>query len=414
MCAGVNPNNPFRVFAKPFAFAIIPAREFSQHILAPQKQGLDMRFPWSILFVLVTMTSGCSVLTNKIAPTNTPSFTPVAIATSTIAPTKAANPNVPLPSSTPHPTSTTTFTPTPSSTPTRTNTPTRTATSTTTFTPTPYPVPSGNINRIDATFRSASLGLDREVIIYLPPGYSVTTQRRYPVLYLLHGWGGFDLKHTTEWEQAGLMNEVQTLIVQGKMQPMIIVQPLSYLPTPPNECSMYFNHGAGTDGKPWADYIWKDVVNYIDTNYRTIARRESRAIGGFSFGGQGAFSLSLTHPEVFKVVGGHSPSFREADGSIGFMSDPEWYNQFDPVWLVKNKTTASQLSIWMDVATGDDKVRECGPGSDHCLEAFHDLLASKGIAHEWHDQWAGPHELSYWESHVPDYMAWYSSQLVGQ
>jgi enterochelin esterase-like enzyme len=256
--------------------------------------------------------------------------------------------------------------------------------------------------------------LDREVIIYLPPGYNVTTQRRYPVLYLLHGWGGFDLKHTTEWEQAGLQQSVQDLIVKGASQPIIVVQPLAFMPNPPYECSLYFNHGPGTDGKPWGDYIWKDVVNYVDSTYRTLPRRDSRAIGGFSFGGQGALSLGLTHPEVFKVIGGHSPSFRQADGSIDFMNDPNWFNQFDPVWLVKNTDTAKQLSIWMDVALGDDKVRNCGEGSDHCVEAFHALLASKGIPHAWQDQWQGPHELSYWQGHLPDYMAWYSSQLAGE
>lgn len=336
-----------------------------------------------------------------------PSMTRAPTVVSTSTPTQINSP-APIPTSTPS------LTPTPSSTPTRTVTPTRTRTPTPTFTPTPYPIPSGNITRIDTTFHSASLGLDREVIIYLPPGYNVTTKRRYPVLYLLHGWGGFDLNHTTEWEQWGLEPRIQALIDSGTSQPMIVVQPLAFMPNPPHECSLFFNHGPGTDGKPWGDYIWKDVVNYIDSNYRTIPRRENRAIGGFSFGGQGALSLGLTHPEVFKVVGGHSPSFREADGSISFMNDPNWFNQFDPVWLVKNRDTAQELSIWIDVATGDDKVRTCGAGSDHCVEAFHALLVSKGIAHAWQDQWSGPHEGTYWEAHVPDYMAWYSSKLIGE
>jgi enterochelin esterase-like enzyme len=350
---------------------------------------------------------------------NNPTPVPAATETALVAATPPAVPTIVEASTptvtisailTPTWTVTSSFTPASSATPTDTATPTQTHTPT--HTPTPYPVPSGSSARIDATFHSASLGLDREVIIYLPPGYDVTTQRRYPVLYLLHGWGGFELKHTTEWEQWGLQQGVQNLIVKGLSRPVIVVQPLAY--TASGECSLFFNHGPGTDGKPWGDYIWKDVVDYIDAHYRTLARRESRAIGGFSFGGQGALSLGLIHPEVFKVVGGHSPSFREADNSIDFMNDPNWFNQFDPVWLVKNTDTAKQLSIWMDVATGDDKVRNCGTGSDHCVEAFHSLLVSKGIAHAWQDQWPGPHEGSYWQGHLPDYMAWYSSQLAGE
>ncbi len=219
-------------------------------------------------------------------------------------------------------------------------------------------------------------------------------------------------KHTTEWEQWGLMGGVQEAIVKGEIQPMIVVQPNAFMVD--GQCSLFFNHGPGTDGKPWGDYIWKDVVNYIDANYRTLPRPESRAIGGFSFGGQGALSLALTHPEVFKVVGGHSPSFRGADGSIGFLDDWNWYNQFDPIWLVQNTDHAKQLSMWLDVATGDDKVRNCGQGSDRCVEAFHALLLNRGVAHEWHDTWPGPHEGSYWMGHLPDYLAWYSSQLIGQ
>lgn len=361
--------------------------------------------------VLLTLVN-CTVQTNDPTPAPTMIGIFTGEAAPPLAPTLTFTPPTPTPTFAPTPTSTPTATPTKTATPTNTFTPTRTPTPTATRTPTPYPVPSGSISRIDTTFRSPSLQLDRELIIYLPPGYNTQSQRRYPVLYLLHGWGGFNLQHTTEWEQWGLMNGVQDLIVKGAIQPMIVVQPLAY--TLNGECSLFFNHGPGTDGKPWGDYIWKDVVEYMDSHFRTLPRRESRAIGGFSFGGQGALSLGLTHPEVFKVVGAHSPSFREADGSIDFMNDPKWFYQFDPIWLVQNTDHARQLSIWMDVATGDDKVRDCGQGSDRCVEAFHALLVSKGIPHEWHDQWAGPHEGTYWEGHLPDYMAFYSSQLVGE
>ncbi|HEX7588674.1 MAG TPA: alpha/beta hydrolase-fold protein, partial [Anaerolineae bacterium] len=276
---------------------------------------------------------GCTKMANNATPV--PTDIEIALVEPSATPVPTLNPQDEasfLPAST-TPTAAPSATRTPSPTRTLTATPTRTFTPTPTRTPTPYPIPSGNIARIDATFRSASLGLDAEAIIYLPPGYDATPKRRYPVLYLLHGWGGFDLKHTTEWEQWGLQQGVQDLIVKGVSQPLIVVQPLAYMPN--GECSLYFNHGPGTDGKPWGDYIWKDVVKYVDSAYRTLPRRESRAIGGFSFGGQGALSLGLTHPEVFKVIGGHSPSFRQADGAIDFMNDPNWFNQFDPVWIVK-------------------------------------------------------------------------------
>ncbi len=388
--------------------AAIPAQtpELGIEVKQVTVPGTETLTPENVAYTLSSETSAPAAAAaqgNAAAPTETrvpsASLTATSLPTVTNTPTRT---NTPAPS----PTATHALTPTHTSTPTITHTPTPRPTAT------PYPIPSGSVSRIDTTFHSASLGMDREVIIYLPPGYNTQSQRRYPVLYLLHGWGGFNLQHTTEWEQAGLMQGVQDAILKGIAKPMIVVQPFSFLPN--GDCSLYFNHGPGTDGKPWADYIWKDVVNYIDSSYRTLPQRESRAIGGFSFGGQGALSLGLTHPEVFSIVGGHSPSFRAADGSIASMNDPNWYNQFDPIWLVQNTDRAKQLSIWMDVATGDDKVRNCGPGSDRCVEAFHALLVQKGIPHEWHDQWPGPHELSYWQGHLDDYLTWYSAHLVGQ
>lgn len=324
----------------------------------------------------------------------------------------------PTPTATASPTSA--FTPTRGSTPTRTytptstTTPTRTRTPTITLTPTPFPQPSGKIKRVDTKFRSAILNEDRKILIYLPPGYDTQTTRRYPVLYLLHGYGGFNLPgNSTEWEQWGLKEMAEMLINNGEMQPLIIVQPNGYMDN--GAPSYFFNHGPGTDGKRWGDYIWQDVVNYVDKNYRTIPQRASRAIGGFSLGGQGALSLALTHPEVFAIVGAHSPSFRGADGSIPYINDWNWFNPFDPIWLVKNTESARQLTLWLDVASGDDKVRECGTGSDRCVLAFHDLLVARNIPHEWHGDWPGTHEgYTYWMHHIADYLLWYSAKLVGQ
>ncbi|MBM3127846.1 MAG: hypothetical protein FJ009_04325 [Chloroflexi bacterium] len=334
--------------------------------------------------------SGC----NSIQPTRTLTPAPTATPTITLTPTRGPSP-------------------TGTRTPTITATPMPTATPTITLTPTPFPRPSGKITRFETKFRSAILNEDRKILIYLPPGYATQTARRYPVLYILHGYGGFNLQNTTEWEQWGLKDVAETLMNNGEMPPAIIVQPNGYMDG--GAPSYFFNHGPGTDGKRWGDYIWQDVVNYVDKNYRTIPNRASRAIGGFSLGGQGALSLSLSHPEIFSVVGAHSPSFRGADGSIPYINDWNWFNQFDPIWLVKNTNNARELTLWLDVASGDDKVRECGAGSDRCVLAFHDLLVAKNIPHEWRGDWSGSHEgFTYWARHIGDYLRWYSAQVVGQ
>jgi enterochelin esterase-like enzyme len=234
------------------------------------------------------------------------------------------------------------------------------------------------------------------IVMYLPPGY-FDSERRYPVLYMLSGFAGDPL----EWVDYGLCDAMEVLVRGGYIQPMIVVMPSG-------DHSWWFNHAAvpGSDGKAWGDYVWKDVVAYVDANYRTLPNPESRAIGGLSAGGQGALMFSLTHPELFRVVGAHSPSLRHADGSLPFFGDEAYFNQYDPLWLFKNATRWRGSTYWIDV--GDDDT-EWGD-SIHDLHAF---LTSLGVPHTFQDTWHGIHDGYYWGAHVGDYLIWYASQLVG-
>ena len=353
------------------------------------------------------LVTGCALLT-AILPTPTPTVTLTPTMTDTPTPTPLFSPT-PTQTPTPSQTPTTTQTPTITPTPTSTNTPTPT------FTPTQWPQPTGRINRIGTDFHSNALNLARHLLIYLPPGYDAQSTRRYPVLYMLHGFGGYG-NATPEWEQWGLKDRAEEMMNNGKLRPVIIVQPDGFMPG--GQPSLFFNHAPELGGQRWGDYVWQDVVAYIDSNYRTIRNRASRAIGGFSFGGQGALELGLLHPEVFGIVGAHSPSFRGADNTIFAIGDDwNWFNQYDPIWLVENRDTAKELTIWIDVALSDDKVRCPQPRTPEtrCVENFHDLLVAKGVQHVWHDDWPGGHEgPTYWGPHIPDYLQWYSSVLQGQ
>lgn len=259
------------------------------------------------------------------------------------------------------------------------------------------PVAAARSDLIDAKFYSPLIGKEMPVLIYLPPGY-YNTDRRYPVLYLLGGFAG-DYR---EWAVYGACHVLDAMIRGGAVQPMILVMP-------EGDKSWWFNHApvAGSDGKRYGDYVWQEVVGFTDANYRTLARRESRAIGGLSAGGQAALMLALTQPQVFSIAGAHSPSIRGADGSLAVFGDREYFKQYDPLWLVQNTTTWKQISIWIDVGSEDtnwgDAIRE-----------WHRVLDALGVDHEFQDTWQGKHDSDYWRARLPDYWMWYSSKLEGE
>jgi S-formylglutathione hydrolase FrmB len=223
-------------------------------------------------------------------------------------------------------------------------------------------------------------------------------------LYLLSGLGG----NARKWVVYGVCTVMDQLIPNEAAQPMIVVMPSGNDNPTGGLGSYWFNHAPppASDGKRWGDYIWRDVVNFVDSKYRTLPQRTSRAIGGLSAGGQGALTLAFTHPEIFSVVGAHSPSFRRADGSVAAFGDPAYYQPYDPIWLAENTRAWEQLEIWIDDGAADDQW-----GS--AIREYHDLLAALNIPHEWHI-FPGTHDPSYWSPLVPTYLQWYSTKLTGQ
>lgn len=352
-----------------------------------------MHFIW-ILLVVVSV-GGIGGCTSPVpTPTPSPSPTLTSLPTAAVTPYHATR----LPTHLNDPT----HTPTPTSVPTLTRTPTSTLTPTRTATP--WPSPNGSSECNVREFYSEALGHSIRLFLYLPIGYYNQNPRCYPTVYLLSGIGGSHF----EWPTYGVCQAMDELILNGHMQPMIVVMPSGNDNPAGGIGSYWINHAPppASDGKRWGDYIWRDLVRYVDSNYRTIPHRNSRAIGGLSAGGQGALTHALTHPEVFGVVGAHSPSFRRADGSIPAFGDPAFYNQYDPIWLVQNTRAAEQLQIWIDDGESDTQW-----GS--AIREFHELLVALKIPHEWH-VFPGGHEPAYWISLVPTYLRWYSSKLIGQ
>jgi S-formylglutathione hydrolase FrmB len=157
---------------------------------------------------------------------------------------------------------------------------------------------SGTVERV--TVHGASLvgnlegdTPDRDVFIYLPPGYAANRNQRYPVVYLLHG---YSLTAERWMSFAGIAAAADRNIAAGTMREMILVNPDAYTV---HGGSMY---SASPTVGDWETFIAEDLVSYVDKNYRTIASRMSRGLAGHSMGGYGTLRIGMKRADVFSAM----------------------------------------------------------------------------------------------------------------
>jgi len=149
---------------------------------------------------------------------------------------------------------------------------------------------------------------DRKVSVYLPPGYDKGTQR-YPVIYYLHGFMGTDSLY------ANMKMILDRGIAQQKIRPFILVQASQYTLF---EGSFYSNSSLTGN---WSDFTAKELVEYVDRNFRTLAHRDSRGIAGHSMGGYGALKMGMLFPDVYNSVYALSPGLLAFVKEFGPNSD---------------------------------------------------------------------------------------------
>ncbi len=152
-------------------------------------------------------------------------------------------------------------------------------------------VAHGNVQQV--LFWSESTKQVRRAFVYTPPTYG-KDKKRYPVLYLQHGWG----EDETAWSNQGHANLIMdNLIAEGKITPFIIV--MTYGMT--ND--VRFGGIGQFTAKEFEKVLVDELIPYIDQNFRTIAKRESRAMAGLSMGGMTTKLITLRRPEVFGYYG---------------------------------------------------------------------------------------------------------------
>jgi len=227
--------------------------------------------------------------------------------------------------------------------------------------------PAGRVELVE--YESRTVGLARKARVYTPPGY--TAEKKYPVLYLLHGIGGDE----NEWLRGGQADVIlDNLHADGKVVPMIVVLP---------------NGRAGKDvtardpipkqSPAFATFeqdLLNDLIPFIESHYSVQANREARALAGLSMGGGQSLNFGLGHLETFAWVGGFSsaPNTRRAAELI---ADPE--------------AARKQLRL-LYVSCGDRD------GLFRITQGVHAMLDEKQVPHLYNVIPEGRHDFQVWKS----------------
>jgi len=234
-------------------------------------------------------------------------------------------------------------------------------------------------------------GQKRTIVVYLPPTYNTHfgQNKRYPVLYLLHGSPG----QAHDWFNAGKANQsADTLIALGKIPELIMVLP----------------DGNGRPGatSEWANsydqrqliesYVVNDVVHYIDSKYRTIPDAANRAIGGLSMGGFGAMNIAVHHPGIFGSVislGG----YYYAEGGI-WGNNAAYMQQNSPADVLLSKSQAWKLHIFLGAGTQDEP---------YYTDTQHFAQELDGLHIPYHlDIQKGYHAWTIWQTQMYNALLW--------
>jgi enterochelin esterase family protein len=197
-------------------------------------------------------------------------------------------------------------------------------------------VPRGQLHR--HFYKSSVANDERDFIVYTPPGYDPSAKKRYPVLYLLHGYSD----DTTAWSSVGPANVIlDNLIARGQAKPMIVVMPLGY-------GTMDIVKGGWSrvrDPELWQrnadgfrDTLLNEVMPQAEKAYKILSKPEARAIAGLSMGGSESLTVGLNHPERFAWIGAFSSGGLNTNYSAEFPTlDAKANKQLRLLWIACGK-----------------------------------------------------------------------------
>jgi enterochelin esterase family protein len=249
------------------------------------------------------------------------------------------------------------------------------------------PIPHGQV-RVD-WYHSNTLDTMRSMHVYTPPGYE-SGNAKYPVFYLLHGGGDED----SGWSTIGRAGFIlDNLLVAKKAKPMIVVMPNGSMPRPANAPPVV----PGTPGggpaaaaaqERFADELLKNVIPYVENNYRVLTSRENRAIAGLSMGGGQTLRVAPANLDKFAYIGVWSAGVNQQTSEDFIKRNSQFFESAD-------KTNKLVKLFWIGVGEKDTLA---GAGARNLAE----LLKSRQIKAEFHES-EGGHTWINWRHYLNDY-----------
>jgi enterochelin esterase-like enzyme len=229
-------------------------------------------------------------------------------------------------------------------------------------------IAAGKLEMVE--YDSKTVGVRRRMQVYTPPGYS--PDRKYPVLYLLHGIGGDE----TEWQRFATPNiMLDNLLADGKVTPMIVVMPNGR--AQPNDRAEGNVYSQAPAFAKFEGDLLNDVIPTIESRYSVLADREHRALAGLSMGGGQSLNFGLSHLDTFAWVG-------------GFSSAP---NTKPPAQLVPDPAAARQKLklLWLSCGNKDGLIR--------ISQGVHAYLKEKDVPHVWNVD-GNAHDPTEWRNNL--------------
>jgi len=243
---------------------------------------------------------------------------------------------------------------------------------------------------------SEILKMERKYAVYLPPDYE-SSQRSYPVLYLLHGAGD----DQTGWVQFGeVLHIADKAIKEGRATPMIIIMPdastgkRGYFNDPENEWR-------------YEDFFFEELMPFVEETYRIKGEKRYRAVAGLSMGGGGSFMYALHHPELFSsacplsaycgplsLEDLESRVKRNGWESISKEKVEAWYKRHNAIELINDMPDEQKNAVRWFIDCGDDDFLFEGNSLAHIA------MRKKEIPHEYRIR-DGGHSWTYWRESLP-------------